>query len=432
MDVKAEDKEDRMQDHKIAVIGLGYVGLPLALEFGKYYPTIGYDTDPSRISSLRNYIDSNGEMDTVAFQSSPLFTVDSNADVLEDCTIYVITLPTPVGLDHKPDLSFLISASKLVGRYLKKGDLVIFESTVYPGATEDDCIPILCRQSNLLLNDDFGVGYSPERVNPGDKTRPISQIVKVTSGSNRHWANKVNALYSKIILAGTFPVSSIKIAEAAKIIENIQRDLNIALINQLAQLFSVLKIDTKEVLDAASTKWNFIPFKPGLVGGHCISVDPYYLCHKAESVGYIPDIILAARRLNDSMGAFIANEAIKLLSTNNIAVHTAKIIILGITFKENCGDTRNSKVVDIITELEKFNCKVEVHDPIASKIVVKEKLGIELNTHLSESYYDLAILAVGHNEYIDNWSIYNKYLKKTGLVYDLKSVLPIDQIDKRL
>ncbi|WP_158967757.1 nucleotide sugar dehydrogenase [Paraglaciecola sp. L3A3] len=421
-----------MQEYKIAVIGLGYVGLPLALEFGKHFPTYGYDTDKARTNSLKKGIDSNGELNTEAFQESPNLTICDEADEIKFCTIYIVTLPTPVGVDHKPDLSYLINASQLVGQCLKKGDLVIYESTVYPGATEDDCIPILCRVSNLKLNSDFGVGYSPERVNPGDTERPITQIVKVTSGSNPLWANKVDALYSKIILAGTFQVSSIKIAEAAKIIENTQRDLNIALINQLAQLFSVLKIDTKEVLDAASTKWNFIPFKPGLVGGHCISVDPYYLCHKAESVGYIPDIILAARRLNDSMGAFIANEAVKLLSTNNIPVHSAKIIIFGITFKENCGDTRNSKVVDIITELKKFNCKIEVHDPIADTRVVSEKLGIKLTTRLSDNDYDLAILAVGHDEYIQHWPRYKSYLKETGLVYDLKSVLPLDQINKRL
>jgi UDP-N-acetyl-D-galactosamine dehydrogenase len=421
-----------MKDFKIAVIGLGYVGLPLAIELGKKYLTLGYDIDSVRINSLQNYHDRNSQIDKDEFDASSLLKISGNLEKEDECNTYIITLPTPVGLDHKPDLSYLVSASTLVGKILKKGDLVIYESTVYPGATEEECIPILCQHSKLKLNDDFGVGYSPERINPGDKTRGLRQIIKVTSGSNTQWATITDNLYKSIIDAGTHPVSSIKIAEASKIIENTQRDTNIALVNQLSQLFSVLNIDTKEVLEAAGTKWNFLPFKPGLVGGHCISVDPYYLCHKAEAVGYIPDIILASRRLNDAMGGFVATEIIKLLASNQIAVHEAKILVLGITFKEDCPDIRNTKVVDIINELAKYNCKVEVHDPIADKEEVKSSLGINLANELPSQFFDLVILSVAHLEYITNWPIYRHSLTENGLVYDLKSVLPDHEINKRL
>lgn len=420
-----------MTQDKIGIIGLGYVGLPLAVEFARYYPTIGYDINPDRIDALQQGKDSNREVATSDLRQSQL-SFSAQADALSDCTVYIVTLPTPVRADHKPDLSYLLAASKLVGDLLKPGDLVIFESTVYPGATEDDCIPVIEQESGLTVNQDFGVGYSPERINPGDKNRPLSKIIKVTSGSSVEWARRTDALYKRIVTAGTYPVSSIKVAEACKVIENTQRDMNIAFMNQLAQLFSVLNIDTQEVLEAASSKWNFLPFKPGLVGGHCIGVDPYYLCHKAESVGYIPDIILASRRLNDAMPAFVATEVVKLLSAQLLACHSAKVLILGVTFKEDCPDIRNSKVAEVHNELSKFHCQPEVYDPIADTQEVLRHLDITLTTTPKAQSYDLIVLAVAHKAFIENWLDYAKLLKPGGQVYDLKAVLPKDAVTKRL
>lgn len=421
-----------MNRQKIAVIGLGYVGLPLAIELGKYIDTLGFDISSSRIENLRNGIDTNEEHSQDDFNQLPKLSFTDQASFLSQCDTYIVTVPTPVDIDHKPDLSSLVKASELVGTYLNAGDLVIYESTVYPGATEDDCLPILEKTSNLKVNKDFGLGYSPERINPGDNTRPISQIVKVTSGSNAKWASEVNNLYQVIIQAGTHLASSIKVAEAAKVIENTQRDLNIALINQLAQLFNTLSIDTHEVLEAASSKWNFLPFKPGLVGGHCIGVDPYYLCHKAESVGYIPDIILAGRRLNDGMGAYIASETIKLLTQHHISPHQARLLILGITFKENCSDIRNSRVIDVINELKKFNCTTDVYDPIANADEVKDSFGITLQTEIEHNVYDGVILAVSHNNFSDLIPVLHKRLKTNAVIYDLKGFYDKKAVTKRL
>ena len=417
------------QAKNICVIGLGYVGLPLALCFAKSYNTIGYDNNPKRVGELNNFIDSNNDTNENDFKNARFFkATHTPEDVIGD--IYVVTLPTPIKSDNRPDLSYLKAASKFIAEKLKKGDIVIYESTVYPGVTEDICLPILERISNLHVNIDFGLGYSPERVNPGEKTRHISQIKKVTSGSNREWANKIDQLYASIIDAGTFQATSIKVAEASKVIENTQRDLNIALINQLSQLFSLLDIDTYDVLEAAGTKWNFLPFKPGLVGGHCIGVDPYYLCHKAESVGYVPDIILAGRRLNESMPTFIASESIKLMLTNDISPHHAKVLILGATFKENCNDVRNSKVFNIVKELKAYSCEVSLYDPLVRAEHIDSRY-VFINA-IEENQYDIIILAVPHDEFIDNWHYYKKGLKKNAVVYDLKGSLNSQDVNHRL
>lgn len=417
---------------KVAVIGLGYVGLPLALELGKKHPTLGYDVLASRVAALSDSVDNNGEHTKQDFLAATQLAFTHDQSTLADCDTFIITVPTPVAIDHKPDITYLQDASKLVASYLKPGDLVIYESTVYPGATEDDCLPILESISGLKVNEDFGLGYSPERINPGDKTRPIHSIQKITSGSNSHWAQQVDQLYQSIITAGTHLTSSIKVAEAAKVIENTQRDLNIAFMNQLAQLFCALNIDTHEVLAAAQTKWNFLPFKPGLVGGHCISVDPYYLCHKAESVGYIPDIILAGRKLNDGMGAFIANETIKLLTRKAIAPHSARLLIAGITFKENCPDIRNSRVLDIKKELEAFSCHVDVYDPIASKPQVEEELNITLLDDIGDNSYDGLIVAVAHTQFHQQLAMFKSGLKPNHIIYDLKAIYDKEEVTRRL
>lgn len=421
-----------MEEKRIAVIGTGYVGLPLAIEFGKQYITFGFDINPIRCDQLAKGIDANNEFSQQDIKQAPKLIFTCNLSDIAHCNVYIITVPTPVDAHHKPNLDALLSATNLVSSVLKRNDIVIYESTVYPGATEEDCLPILETKSGLVVNKDFGLGYSPERVNPGDKSNPITSIVKVTSGSNEKWAQEVDDLYSSIILAGTHRAESIKVAESAKIVENVQRDLNIALINQLAQLFSVLEIDTHQVIKAASTKWNFTPYTPGLVGGHCIGVDPYYLCHKAESVGYIPDIILAGRRLNDSMGEFIANRIIKLLTKHAIAPHLANILVLGITFKENCSDIRNTKVPDVIYELERYNCNVSVFDPIADKNDVKNKLEINLVESIDNNLYDFVFLAVPHQEILDIFSSIQTKMKRDAVIYDLKSVLPINNNIERL
>lgn len=411
-----------MKSPKIAVIGLGYVGLPLALAFAKHFTVVGFDVSARRVQELNAGIDGNNEC-SVEQLASKNFSATYTPSLLTDCTVYIVTVPTPVHEDHKPDLTHLINASRAVGEYLKRGDLVIYESTVYPGVTEDECLPILEQASGLRINQDFGLGYSPERINPGDKDRPLEKIVKITSGSSADWSLVINELYSKVIDAGTHLAPSIRVAEAAKVIENTQRDLNIALVNQLAQLFTILDIDTRAVLEAASTKWNFLPFKPGLVGGHCIGVDPYYLCHKAETVGYIPDIILAGRRLNDSMAIFVAQQIVKAMSQKGIGLYQAEVLILGMTFKENCPDSRNTKVVNLVKEIENFACKVSIYDPLADKEEIKRKFDVGLIDKDVQTTYDSIVLAVPHDRILKEIDDFVQKLKPKHLIYDLKGVL---------
>ncbi|MFP5080819.1 nucleotide sugar dehydrogenase [Pedobacter sp. JCM 36344] len=422
-----------MIDHKIGIIGLGYVGLPLAVEFGKKYETLGFDIDRNRIAELKNHEDRTLEITAFNIRDSFNLSFSYLESQLEKCNVFIITVPTPVDKYNKPDLTPLRKASETVARVLKKGDIVIYESTVYPGATEEECVPVLEEVSNLKYNIDFFCGYSPERINPGDKEHTVSKILKVTSGSTPEIAEIVNDLYASIITAGTFKASCIKVAEAAKVIENSQRDINIAFVNELSKIFNLLGIDTKEVLEAAGTKWNFLKFSPGLVGGHCIGVDPYYLAQKAQEVGYHPEIILAGRRLNDSIGAYVADETVKLLVKKQINVAKANILIMGFTFKENCPDVRNTKVVDIVKELQKYHLDITIFDPWASKDSVKHEYGLEIINHLVESShtdYDGIILAVAHQEFM-TMNIEN--LKKENcVIFDVKGVLPKTLIDKRL
>lgn len=372
-----------METNKIGIIGLGYVGLPLAVEFSNKYETIGFDIYNQRVDELNDCIDRTLEIEgsdlNHAINKNDL-KITSDSDHLKPCNIFIVTVPTPIDQFNNPNISALINASKLIGSYLKKNDIVIYESTVYPGATEDDCVPILESVSGLKFNVDFFCGYSPERINPGDKTHTLTKIKKITSGSNAETAIKIDRIYSSIIEAGTHMAPSIKVAEAAKVIENTQRDINIAFVNELSLIFNKLDINTSQVLEAASTKWNFLNFKPGLVGGHCIGVDPYYLTHKAQSVGYNPEIILAGRRLNDSMGIYVANQMVKLLTKNGNHIDKSNVLILGITFKENCPDIRNTKVVDVITELQDFDIHVDIYDPCASKKEVQEHYGLNIIT----------------------------------------------------
>lgn len=414
-----------MSKHKIAVIGLGYVGLPLAVEFAQKHPTIGFDISQSRIEELNSGYDRTHEIesDYLAKVNNEFgFTSTSNIQEIKDCNIYIVTVPTPINKYKRPDLSPLIKASESIGKVLKKDDIVIYESTVYPGATEEDCVPILEKFSGLNFNKDFFCGYSPERINPGDKIHTVTKIKKVTSGSTPQIAEKVNELYKSIITAGTHLAPSIKVAEAAKVIENSQRDLNIAFVNELAVIFNKLGIDTSDVLEAAGTKWNFLAFKPGLVGGHCIGVDPYYLTHKAQEIGYNPEIILAGRRLNDNMGIYIANQVIKLMIKKGQKVDGAKVLILGITFKEDCPDIRNSKVIDIINELKDFGSQVDIYDPWAKRHEVQNEYGLDLlpkeNVPIFE-HYQAIILAVGHSEFKD------LDIKKDHgrVIFDVKSLL---------
>lgn len=384
---------------KIGIIGLGYVGLPLAVEFGKVTETLGFDINIQRIDELKKGHDRTLEVETKELETSTKLSYSSNAEDLKAVQYFIVTVPTPVDEYKKPDLSPLVSASKTVGAALKKGDIVIYESTVYPGCTEEVCVPVLEKVSGLKFNIDFFCGYSPERINPGDKLHRVTTIKKVTSGSTPEVAEEVDALYRKIIVAGTHKASSIKVAEAAKVIENSQRDINIAFVNELSMIFERVGIDTSEVLEAAGTKWNFLPFKPGLVGGHCIGVDPYYLTYKAESLGYHPEVILAGRRINDNMGAHIASRVIKLMAQNQLPVHNADILVLGITFKENCPDIRNSKVVDVIHELKSFGTNVDIYDPQADAEEVRHEYGLTLVQKLNKKYHAI-VLAVSHNEFI--------------------------------
>lgn len=410
---------------KIAVLGLGYVGLPLAVEFGNLRPVAGFDINAARIAQLRAGQDATLEVSSDELRNARHLTFTDTLDDLADCNTFIVTVPTPIDAHKRPDLTPLIKASESVGRVLKRGDIVIYESTVYPGATEEDCVPVLERVSALKFNVDFFVGYSPERINPGDKTHRLPTIRKITSGSTPEAAELVNSLYASIITAGTYKAESIRVAEAAKVIENTQRDLNIALINELAIVFNKMGIDTEAVLNAAGTKWNFLPFRPGLVGGHCIGVDPYYLTHKAEAIGYHPQIILAGRRLNDGMGAYVAGQMVKAMLKRRIQVNGAHVLILGLTFKENCPDLRNTRVVDVIAELRDYGVRVDVHDPWADAEAAKHEYGLDLMAMPTERGYDGIVLAVAHEEFCAMGADAIRLFGKPGhVLYDLKSVLP--------
>lgn len=414
--------------NKIAIVGLGYVGLPLAIEFGKKTQTVGFDINKERISELLKGFDRTLEASKEQLESSKHLTFSAELENIAECNIFIVTVPTPIDHYKKPDLTPLIGASTMISKVLKKGDLVIYESTVYPGCTEEDCVPIL-EKSGLKFNVDFFCGYSPERINPGDKKNTLTKIKKVVSGSTPEIADKVQALYESIIEAGTFKASSLKVAEASKAIENAQRDVNISFVNELALIFDKMGIDTSEVLEAASTKWNFLPFKPGLVGGHCIGVDPYYLMHKAESLGYYPQVILSGRRINDNMGIFVANKVIKLMIKKGQKVEGAKALILGITFKEDCPDIRNSRVIDIYNELQQFGLSLDVYDPWANKAEVKHEYGIDLIDNLNGKY-DAIIICVSHKEFL---SIdYNQYKNNHSILFDTKSVIDKNLVDGRL
>ena len=415
----------------IAVIGLGYVGLPLAIEFSKKYPVIGYDLNNERIKELKRGYDRTGEVNSKSLNNSEKLVLSTEPSSIKSVNIYIVTVPTPVDKNNTPNLKPLESASELVGSVLDHGNIVIYESTVYPGATEEICVPILEEVSNFVYNKEFYCGYSPERINPGDKKHTLVNIKKITSGSNVKVSKFVEGLYLKIIKAGVFPASSIAVAEAAKVIENTQRDVNIALINELALIFNKLNIDTSEVLEAAGTKWNFLPFKPGLVGGHCIGVDPYYLTHKAVEIGYKPEIIIAGRRINDSIGKFVAEQTILRLIKNNINPSKAKIAILGLTFKENCPDLRNTKVVDIKENLEKYNCKVIVSDEFASNKESISELNIKLVDLAQIENMDALIIAVEHKKYAQfNIKDFEKFLKPNGCLIDVKSIYKVDYFSK--
>jgi len=422
-----------MHDLKIAVIGLGYVGLPLAVEFGKKIPVTGFDINPQRILSLQSGHDNTREVDANGFAAASHLRFTSASEDIADCNFYIVTVPTPIDVHRRPDLHPLLSASETVGSKLKRGDVVVYESTVYPGATEEVCVPVLERVSGLTFNQDFFVGYSPERANPGDKLHRLSTICKVTSGSTPEIAELVDRLYAQIVTAGTYKAESIRVAEAAKVIENTQRDLNIALINELAIIFNKLDIDTEAVLKAAGTKWNFLPFRPGLVGGHCIGVDPYYLTHKAETVGYYPEIILAGRRLNDSMGAYVAGQMVKALLKRRIQVNGARVLIMGLTFKENCPDLRNTRVVDVVRELQEYNVKVDVYDPWVNPVDAKHEYGIDLIIAPEDGTYDGIILAVAHSQFCEAGPAKTRKFGRTEhVLYDLKHVFPTSGSDLRL
>lgn len=423
----------RLQDLKIAIIGLGYVGLPLAVEFGKKRPVIGFDINQKRIEELKMGRDVTLQTTKKELCNSKFLTYSSNPEILKDINCFIVTVPTPIDEHKRPDLGPLIRASETVGKVLKKGDLVIYESTVYPGATEEDCVPVLEKCSGLSFNLDFFCGYSPERINPGDKEHRITSIKKVTSGSTPEIADLVDKLYKEIITVGTHKAENIKIAEAAKVIENTQRDLNIALINELTIIFNKMGIDTEAVLEAAGSKWNFLHFRPGLVGGHCIGVDPYYLTHKAELIGYNPQIILAGRNLNDSMGSYVVSRLIKEMIKNSIQIEGANVLVMGLTFKENCPDLRNTRVIDITRELIEHKCNVDVLDPWVDSEEVQRKYGKELIQEPQKDKYDVIILAVAHNE-IKEMGIkkIRQYGKRHHLIYDLKYLFPAEQTDLRL
>ena len=419
------------KEYTIGIIGLGYVGLPLAIAFADHFNVVGFDINQLRVSNLNLGIDSTDEADLKLLQKATenKLQLSSNLKDLAACTVYIVTVPTPITQFKTPDLTYLISASKMIGGLLNTGDIVVYESTVYPGCTEEDCVPVLEQESGLKYNQDFYCGYSPERINPGDKVNTLTKIKKVTSGSTEAIAEEVDQLYQTIIEAGTHKAQSIKVAEASKAIENAQRDLNISFVNELALIFDRMEIDTQEVLAAAGTKWNFLNFKPGLVGGHCISVDPYYLAHKAESLGYYPEVILSGRRVNDTMGLFVANKVVKLMNKKGIPVRKAKALILGITFKENCPDIRNSKVPDIYEELKSFGMEVDVYDPHAHPQEVKQEYAIDLASSMST--YDAIILAVSHKEFLE-LDVTSLKKESASVIYDIKAILDPKIVDSRL
>jgi UDP-N-acetyl-D-galactosamine dehydrogenase len=415
---------------KIAVIGLGYVGLPLATAFGRRFPTLGFDINSKRVGELRNGHDHTLEVTEEELRDSAHLSFSDDPTALAGCNVFIVTVPTPIDEYKRPDLRPLESASRTVGRAIAKGGVAIYESTVYPGATEEVCVPIVERESGLTFNQDFYAGYSPERINPGDKQHRLETILKVTSGSTAEAADFVDSLYGAIITAGTHKTSSIRVAEAAKVIENTQRDVNIALINELALIFHRLGIDTHEVLEAAGTKWNFLPFRPGLVGGHCIGVDPYYLTHKAQQIGYHPDVILAGRRINDGMGSHVARRVAKLMAQRNLQTPGSNVLIMGLAFKENCPDLRNTRVVDIVAELRSYNANVHIHDPWVSAKEAKDEYGLDLVAEPEQGKYDAVILAVSHREFIAIGADGIRALGKPGaVVFDVKRVLPRDCVD---
>jgi len=422
------------EETKIAVLGLGYVGLPLAVEFSKHYTTVGFDIDAVRVAALRNGHDKTLEVSDDELAAADRLSFADSMDMLSDCNVYIVTVPTPIDAANRPDITALRRASEAVGKVLSKDDVVIYESTVYPGATEEDCVPILESVSGMTFNEDFYAGYSPERINPGDKAHRLPEIMKVTSGSTPEVADYVDSIYGSIITAGTHKASSIRVAEAAKVIENTQRDVNIALVNELSLIFNRMGIDTLEVLEAAGTKWNFLNFRPGLVGGHCIGVDPYYLTHKSQEVGYHPEMILAGRRINDNMGIYVAAEIVRLMVTRGISMPDAKVLIMGITFKENCPDVRNTKVVDLVHEFASYGSDVDVYDPWADAAVVNEEYGIELQTEMpADGQYDAIVMAVSHEQFKAMSAEQLHALgKDIHVVYDIKYVLPIDDVNGRL
>ncbi len=417
----------------IAIVGLGYVGLPLAVEFGKQLPCIGFDVNASRIEALSNGYDHTQELSEQELNEAPKLSYSSNADDIKDCDIYIVTVPTPIDANKQPDLNPLKKASELIGSVISPDNIVIYESTVYPGCTEEVCVPIIEQISGLTFNQDFYAGYSPERINPGDKEHRVTNIIKVTSGSTPTIADYIDALYLRIVTVGTHKASSIKVAEAAKVIENTQRDVNIALINELALIFNRLEIDTIEVLEAAGSKWNFLPFRPGLVGGHCISVDPYYLTHKAQEIGYHPEVILSGRRINDQMGSHVAESVIKLMAQKRLNIVDANILVLGLAFKENCPDLRNTRTIDIIEELQRYHANIDVYDPWAEPEDAKRIYDIELSLNLKEDHYDAIILCVAHHQFKEmGASKIHKLGKSNHVLYDVKHLLTKEDVDGRL
>jgi UDP-N-acetyl-D-galactosamine dehydrogenase len=421
-----------LENSKIAIIGLGYVGLPLAIEFAKKYQVVGFDIDEDRICELRSIQDKTNEADLVELKTaltSQKLQLSAQLNSIQDCNIYIVTVPTPIDQFKQPNLVPLLNASKLIGGILSKGDIVIYESTVYPGCTEEDCVPVLEQTSGLKFNTDFFVGYSPERINPGDKINTLTKIKKVTSGSTPTIAKQIDELYASIITAGTHLAPSIKVAEASKAIENAQRDVNISFVNELALIFDKMNIDTADVLEAAATKWNFLNYKPGLVGGHCISVDPYYLAHQSEKLGYTPEVILSGRKVNDNMGIFIASKLVKMMLANDKSIKKSKVLILGFAFKENCPDTRNTKVIDIYKELVSFGIEVEIYDPWANANQVKSEYDVSLVENLSP-IYDAIVLAVAHHQF--TFIDYVSYKSKGAIIFDIKSFLNRDLVDGRL
>jgi UDP-N-acetyl-D-glucosamine/UDP-N-acetyl-D-galactosamine dehydrogenase len=423
----------KISEIRVAIIGLGYVGLPLAAEFGKRYPTVGFDINTIRVNELGRQFDRTEELTSTEIASATKLTVSSDVSKLKDCNVFIVTVPTPVDEANMPDLEPLIKASETIASVLKPDDVVIYESTVYPGTTEEICVPVLEKNSGLTFNQDFYCGYSPERINPGDKQRKLKDILKITSGSTPEAADFIDGLYKEIIEAGTHKASSIKVAEAAKVIENTQRDVNIALINELAMIFNAIGIDTSEVLSAAGTKWNFLPFRPGLVGGHCIGVDPYYLTHKATVLGYHPELILAARRINSRMGLHVAHQVIRLMAKKRIHILDAKILVLGLTFKENCTDLRNTRVVDIIRELEDAGASVDVYDPWVDKDEAFREFGLRPISTIKPNEYDALVLAVAHEQFLAlNDQETRSFCKENCVIYDVKSVLDNGLVDGRL